>query len=62
MNFFDNLPFASVTYLAGAGLAILAYINGDLSVIQAFEALGLTGGAGFGVGYVRNQAGRGVKK
>lgn len=60
MSILDNLPFASISYVAGVVLAIIGYLSNDLTVFQAFAAVGITGGAGFGIGYVRNQSGRGI--
>lgn len=58
----DDVPVASLQFLAGVVLIVLAYISNDLTALEAFGALGLNGGASFGIGYVRNQAGRGVRK
>lgn len=58
----DDIPLATIQTVTGFGLAILAYLNGDLTIFQAFVAVGAnTAGAGV-VGVARNQAGRGVKR
>lgn len=57
----DNLPVASLTFIASVVLIVIGYISNDLSIKDAFEALALAGGGSFGIGYVRNQAGKGVR-
>lgn len=58
----DDLPVASITFLASIVLIVVAYISNDVNVKEAFELLALAGGGSFGIGYVRNQAGRGVRR
>lgn len=61
MSILDNLPVASIVFVVGTILAVIAYLTGDLSIEEAFEAIGYAGvGAGV-VGVARNGAGRGVK-
>jgi hypothetical protein len=62
MSFLDDIPVASVTFIASLVCIVIAYISNDLSLEDAFEAIALAGGGSFGIGYVRNQAGRGVKR
>lgn len=58
----DDVPIATIQVLAGIVLAVLAYINNDLTVFQAFVAVGANGvGAGV-LGHARNGAGRGVRR
>ncbi len=57
----DNIPFASITFIGGVILTIIAYVSKDLTALEAFGALGLTGGASAGIGHARNGAGRGMK-
>ena len=57
----DNVPVATPTWIAVSALILIAYLSGDLSIV---EALGLFGVTSFGVGKIgeaRNGAGRGVK-
>lgn len=62
MKFLDDMPMATLQALAGIVLAIIAYISKDLTIFQAFAAVGInTAGAG-AIGVARNQAGRGVRK
>lgn len=58
----DNVPVGTLTHIAIAALALIAYLNHDLTVV---EALGVTGLGGIGAGQIgqaRNGAGRGLKK
>jgi hypothetical protein len=60
--FLDDIPVATLQTLAGIVLAIIAYISKDLTIFQAFAAVGInTAGAGV-VGVARNGSGRGVKR
>lgn len=58
----DSLPVATLTFVASIVLIAIAYISNDISFEQAYEALALAGGASFGIGYVRNQAGKGTRR
>ena len=58
----DNLPVATITFLASIVLIIIGYINDDVGFKDAFESLLFAGGGSGAVGYVRNQAGKGVRK
>jgi hypothetical protein len=61
MGFLDKLPLATITFLAGTAIIVIAYISNDLSVKGALEALGYVG-VGTGVlGVARNGAGRGLR-
>jgi len=61
MSFLDNVPVATLQTVAGIVLAIIAYVSKDISIFQAFVAVGAnTAGAGL-IGHARNGAGRGVK-
>jgi hypothetical protein len=61
MHLFDEIPIATLQVIAGFIIAIIAYINHDLTVLQAFAAVGANGvGAGV-LGHARNGAGRGVR-
>lgn len=58
----DDLPFATLQAIAGIVLAIIAYLNGDLGIFEAFVAVGAnTAGAGV-VGVARSQAGKGIRR
>lgn len=61
MSFLDDLPVATITFLAGLVLIIVGYVSNDISFENAFEATAFLGGGSFGIGYVRNQAGKGVR-
>lgn len=62
MSFLDDIPIATLQTIAGLILAIIAYLNNDFSIFEAFVAVGAnTAGAG-ALGVARNGAGRGVKR
>lgn len=61
-KFVDNLPLATLTAVGGGVVALVGYLNGDLTVFQALAAWGVTSAGGGVVGHARNGAGRGVKK
>lgn len=57
----DNLPVATITFLAGLILVIVAYVSGDISFNDAYQNVLYLGGGSAAIGYVRNQAGKGLK-
>lgn len=60
-KFFD-LPHATLLTYVAIALSVIGYLNGTLTLEQAFVASGV-GTAGAGVlGVARNGAGRGVKR
>ena len=62
MSFLDDLPVATLVFIASLVCIVIGYASDDLNLEEAFEAIALAGGGSFGIGYVRNQAGRGVKR
>ncbi len=61
MNALDNLPLASLAFVAGIVVVVIAYISNDVTVDQALTDLGILG-AGTGVlGYARAQSGKGTR-
>ncbi len=62
MSILDELPVATVTFLASIALIAVGYISNDIGFKEAWEALALAGGASFGIGYVRNGAGKGIRR
>ena len=62
MKILDDLPLASIVFIAGVVLTVIAYISNDVSYQDALVSLGVLGGGTGALGYVRNQSGRGVKK
>jgi hypothetical protein len=62
MKFLDDLPLASLTFIAGVVLTVIAYVSNDVGYQDALVALGALGGGTGALGYVRNQAGRGLRK
>jgi hypothetical protein len=62
MQILDDLPVATLTFLAGIVLITIGYIDDRLTLEKAFESLVFLGGGSAGIGYVRNQAGKGVRK
>jgi hypothetical protein len=61
MSVLDKLPVATLTFLAGVVLIVLGYIDDKVSFEEAFESLLFLGGGSAGIGYVRNQAGKGLR-
>lgn len=57
----DNVPVATLSFIAGAVLATIAYLNGDISAFEALAAVGIVGFGGGKIGEARNGAGRGVR-
>lgn len=57
----DNLPVATITFLAGLALVIVAYASGDISFNDAYQNVLYLGGGSAAIGYVRNQAGKGIR-
>lgn len=53
------MPVATPAFLVGAGLAVIAYFSGDLPIEGALAYLGAGGPA---IGFIRNQAGKGVRR
>lgn len=62
MGVLDDVPMASVSFVAGVVLATIGYLNGDLSVFQALAAAGIVAGGGGALGHARNGAGRGMRR
>lgn len=62
MKILDDLPLATLTFIAGIVLTVIAYCSNDIGFQQALIALGVLGGGTAGVGYVRNQAGKGIRR
>jgi hypothetical protein len=62
VDFLDDLPVATITFLATIVLVIVGYVSDDISFQTAFECLALGGVGSFGIGHVRNGAGRGLRK
>jgi hypothetical protein len=62
MGLLDELPVATLTFLAGVVLIVIGYVDDRLTMEKAFESLVFLGGGSAGIGYVRNQAGKGIRK
>jgi hypothetical protein len=58
----DNVPVATLSFIAGAVVAVIGYISNDLTVFQALAAVGIVGFGGGKIGEARNGAGRGLRK
>lgn len=61
LSFLDELPLATIMTIGGGIVALIAYLQGDLSVLEALAAWGVVGVGGGQVGVARNGAGRGVR-
>lgn len=62
MKALDKLPLATVMTIGGGILALIGYLNKDISIFEALAAWGIIGVGGGQVGEARNSAGRGLKK
>jgi hypothetical protein len=58
----DKLPVATVIAYVGAAIALIGYLNGDLTVFEALAAVGITNFGAGKLGQARNEAGRGLRK
>lgn len=58
----DDLPVATLTFLAGVVLVVVAYLNDTINFDDAMQSVLFLGGGSGAIGYVRNQAGKGLKK
>lgn len=57
----DDLPIGTLIALSSIVLAIIGYLSGDLSITDAFLAVGaVNGGAGV-LGIARAQSGKGIR-
>lgn len=61
MSFFDDLPVASLTFLAGLVLTVIAYVSNEISYLEATAAIGFVGVGSAGIGSARNGSGRGTR-
>jgi hypothetical protein len=61
-SFLDEIPVASVTFVAGLVLLVIAYISNDISFTEVWEKVLFLGGGSAAIGFARNQAGRGIKR
>ena len=62
MDLFDDVPVATLSFIASAVVAVIAYVNNDLTAFEALAAVGVVGFGAGKVGEARNQAGRGLKR
>lgn len=62
MKVLDDLPLATLTFLVGSVLIVIGYLDDSVSFDEAFKSLLFLGGGAGAVGYVRNGAGKGLKK
>lgn len=62
MSVLDDAPVATPVFIAGLVIVVIAYLSNDLSVLEAFAALGLTGAGSGAIGHARNGAGKGLRK
>lgn len=58
----DSIGMGTLIMVAGIVLTVVAYISNDISFLEATAAIGFTGVGSYGVGRVRNEAGKGVKE
>jgi hypothetical protein len=60
-QFLDNPPWASILFLVGTVLVFIGYLNGTVPFDDAFKDILYLGGGTGALGYVRNQAGKGLR-
>lgn len=60
MPVLDKLPVASITFIAGIVVLVFAYISNDIAFDQMWQYLLGLGASTGAIGYVRNQAGKGI--
>lgn len=58
----DDLPLATLTFLSGVVLLVIGYIDDRFTIEEAFKSLLYLGGASGAIGFVRNAAGKGVRR
>lgn len=61
MSFLNDLPVASLTFIAGTVLVIVATLTGELGITEALKDIGYVGVGSGAIGFARNGAGRGVR-
>lgn len=61
MKVLDNIPLASLVFVVGCALTVIAYLNGELTVFEAFAALGFTGVGTGAIGKARADSGKGTR-
>jgi len=61
-KFLDELPLATLVFVVGVLLIVLGYVKDDITIDAAFENLLFLGGGSGAIGFVRNQAGKGVTR
>lgn len=61
MGILDKVPVATITFLVGLVLIVIAYLSDDISVHDALEAIGFVGVGSGVLGVARNGAGRGLR-
>jgi hypothetical protein len=62
MHFLDDVPMATLVFIVGSILIVIGYIDNTVSFDEAFKSLLFLGGGSGALGYVRNQAGKGIHK
>lgn len=62
MSFLDDAPVATITFLAGVVLTIIAYISNDVNFQDALVALGALGGGTGALGYARASSNKGIRR
>lgn len=57
----DRLPLATIAFLAILAAGFYCLVDGQITFEQFGEAIGIGGAGTAALGYVRNQAGKGVR-
>lgn len=58
----DDIGLGSLVFVAGLVALVVGYIGDDISFDQLWQNLLYLGGGSGAIGYVRNQAGKGVRR
>ena len=61
MGILDKLPLATIVFLVGLVLIVIAYLSDDLSIEESLEAIGFVGLGSGAIGIARNGSGRGLR-
>ena len=62
MSFLDDLPLGTLLTIGGAILAFVAYLNNDMSALEALAVFGVTTVGAGQIGQARAQSGKGVRR
>jgi hypothetical protein len=61
MKFLDDLPIASIVFIAGLALIFIGYLNDTISFDDAWKNLLFLGGGAGGIGVARALSNKGTR-